>query len=360
MSLADLRKKELRAGFTLVELLVVIAIIGILVALLLPAVQAAREAARRVQCQNHLKQLALAGLLHEDSQHYLPSGGWGYRWVGDPDRGMGAEQPGGFFYSVLQYLEQDSLSQLGAGLGDGTTSNSKGQLALQMIQTPIESMNCPSRRTAEPRPVRDNYDSGANWFVNVAKPTGVPSWFRSDYTANGGSIRFVYGGGPLSWSDANQGVGFNPNSDIKLVTGVGFQRSEIKLRQITDGTSNTYFIGEKYLNPNDYEAGGITAIGDDQPALGGDDYDLFSWAVYDPNRSAPNDIVPVQDTPGLDLYFNYGSAHAGVFNVALCDGSVHGVTYDVDPLTHHLSADWQDGGLPPVGTTSTPPNPTPR
>ena len=83
-------------GFTLVELLVVIAIIGILVALLLPAIQAAREAARRSQCQNHLKQIATGMLLHESAHKHLPVGGWSPIRGGDPDLGAGEEQPGGW------------------------------------------------------------------------------------------------------------------------------------------------------------------------------------------------------------------------------------------------------------------------
>jgi len=84
------RYQSARRGFTLVELLVVIAIIGTLIALLLPATQAAREAARRTQCLNNLHQLALACLNHEQSLRQYPNGGWGPLWVGDPDSGTKA------------------------------------------------------------------------------------------------------------------------------------------------------------------------------------------------------------------------------------------------------------------------------
>jgi prepilin-type N-terminal cleavage/methylation domain-containing protein len=103
-------------AFTLVELLVVIAIIGILIALLLPAIQSAREAARRSQCKNNLKQLALAVLNFESAHKHLPSGGWGYRWAPDPDHGYGITQPGSGFYSILPFHEQAALHDMGKGL----------------------------------------------------------------------------------------------------------------------------------------------------------------------------------------------------------------------------------------------------
>ena len=108
--------RTFRSGFTLVELLVVITIIGILIALLLPAVQAAREAARIAQCQNNIKQLALGCLNHEAAIKRFPTGGWGFAWTGDPNRGNDWRQPGGWIYNILPYIEQQDLHDLGVGM----------------------------------------------------------------------------------------------------------------------------------------------------------------------------------------------------------------------------------------------------
>ncbi len=112
---AHRRRARSRRAFTLVELLVVIAIIGILVALLLPAVQAAREAARRSQCVNNLKQMSLGWLNHVDANRFMPTGGWGWSWTGDPDRGFGLSQPGGWTYNILPFIEETNLHDLGKG-----------------------------------------------------------------------------------------------------------------------------------------------------------------------------------------------------------------------------------------------------
>ena len=122
-------------GFALVELLVVITIIGILISLLLPAVQSAREAARRTQCPNNLKQMGLAILNHHQAHDYFPTTGWGANWVGDPDRGFTERQPGGWIYNTLPFIEQQTLRDIGSG----EAFEQKKVSLMTLIGTPLGS-----------------------------------------------------------------------------------------------------------------------------------------------------------------------------------------------------------------------------
>ena len=130
-----------RNAFTLVELLVVIAIIGILIALLLPAVQSAREAARRTQCKNQLRQLAIACLNHHDVQRHFPTSGWGWRWQPDPGEGFGKGQPGGWGFNILPFIEEQALREAATPTGDRRLDLER---LLDLVQSPIETFNCPS------------------------------------------------------------------------------------------------------------------------------------------------------------------------------------------------------------------------
>ena len=154
------------AGFTLVELLIVISIIGVLVALLMPAINSARESGRRAQCSNNLHQMALGCLQHEAKNQYLPTGGWGALWAGEADRGFGMTQPGGWQYSILPFIDQNDLHDLDKGLsqpGDTPKSNAARFAAgTKIAQTVVPLFLCPSRSK-----VKNSADSLAQNFYNI-------------------------------------------------------------------------------------------------------------------------------------------------------------------------------------------------
>ena len=342
-----------RTAFTLVELLVVIAIIGVLVALLLPAVQAAREAARLKQCTNNLKQIGLGFLNHESTQGFLPSSGWGWRWQPDPDRGYGKSQPGGWAYGILAYVELQNLRNIGKGVKPTGAAATERSDMLPLVSTPIPLFGCPTRREPILYPLDKRHADLANNLTACSVASGC-NLARSDYAASSGNVipdDIGEEGGPGSYAAAETwDWRFDQTGSIKRwLTGITYQRSEVRLAQITDGTSNTAMVAERYVMPDRYSTGEDGA--DDQNIFVAHDRDMnryFAAGQLSPDNNTgtiprlplhpSHRRLPIPDTPGLsyDNRFLFGSAHVSGLNVLFGDGGVRFVTYEVDPEVWRL------------------------
>ena len=314
-------------GVTLVELLVVIAILAVLMGLLIPAIQGAREAARRAQCANNLKQLGVAAIGHEQAVRAFPSAGWGWAWIGDPDKGSGQTQPGSWAFSLLPYLEQQALY----GMANGGTDADKMVILAQMSSIPVASFYCPTRRPAAATPKRSYTLAtfGLGGAVQCYNANDVALHARSDYRGNAGDMMVSWGAGPRP-TQAAAGLGF---VNTAAATGIFFQRSAVNAAHVRDGLGNTYLFGEKYLNPDRYRDG--QDAGDDQSCWTGDDWDLQAWTR--------TDMSPQQDRSGLTLTFVFGSAHPISWQAVLCDGAVRAISYSIDPEVHRRLGNRRDG-----------------
>jgi len=289
--------------------------------MILPAVQAMREASRKASCVNNVRQVAASFQHHESLHGHLPTGGWGWRWTGDPDRGYGAKQPGGWVFNILPFLEQAHLRATGAGVDNLTKPTSLSRAA----GIPVQTLVCPSRRATRAWPYVHKVA-----YVNATRPTEVA---RTDYAAcSGDSVPDVANGkgrGPSSlegdspsfvWRDTN-------------LTGVVFRRSMVRLAQLSDGLSHTYLVGEKYLDRSQYFSG--TAQNDDQHMFVGFDSDTL--------RATARDALPVADGGRVRHDYSFGSCHVTAFNMSLADGAVVSVNYAIDVSVYRSFGNRDDG-----------------
>ena len=365
-----------RRGFTLVELLVVIAIIGILVALLLPAIQAAREAARRTQCKNNLKNIGLSIHNFYSAFKYFPTGGTQPNpaiedYLRDtptasffnrkgPANGA-LEQGLGWMYQILPYLEEGAVKDI-----INTT---------QLTKVSIGLYNCPSRRpvTFHPStgialvdyaasvggPSRSEIgDTEFNKYLSDTHPTYVQFSAKQEEvfwgcpgcgpnTARGISqleTATVGAGKPAKFRGVIQRCDWNvlSNNGQPAYHHAGFM---IKMTdaKITDGTSKTLMVSEKWVQTQLYQGDPVNAQGDDRGWSDGWDFDSLRSTMTTPISDRTDPVPNAQPTDPLN--YKFGSAHSGGINAVFADGSVGFISYDVDLETFNRLGNRSDGEI---------------
>jgi len=327
--LASFRRRH---AFTLVELLVVIAIIGVLVALLLPAVQAAREAGRRTECVNHLKQIGQGVQNFTSNRNHLPAGGW-HSWSGDdnltpsrwyvPGKLPSIEElPVGWPFQILPYIEEESV------LNDPDWENVKHRT--------ISLYFCPSRRG--PTQNTKETDPGyLNGMMDYASAT--PARRATDSIAH-----FEYWGNTDPFFIAPDKLYLGMIIRTKSCPVIGFN-------DVKDGVSKTLLISEKFLPLDNYDGGGpyfggqIRKFeGDDRGWSDGWDYDIVRSTAIQPKA---DHAIPAQDYNKADVFWQermtFGSAHSAGIQAVFGDNSVRTVSYDIDRKVFNHLGNRNDG-----------------
>jgi prepilin-type N-terminal cleavage/methylation domain-containing protein len=276
-----------KEAFTLVELLVVIAIIGVLVALLLPAVQSAREAARRMSCSNNLRQIAIGVHNHHDTLQHFPHGGSESPTIdccaSDNNNRLGFS----WAYHLLPFVEQQNLYDL----TDYTL----------LSVTPVKTFHCPTRRAPAKYGSTAKLDYAAN-VGNIPTSTGI----RDLWGADGAFVR--------QWK--------KPQS---LTAGTAIENYR-RMADFSDGTANTILVGEKQLHQSVWG----TAGGDNEPWNNpGWDEDVLRVGseVPQPDKKHPD------SSQATHWSRKFGSSHPAGVNAARVDGSVGFIAYNIDATT---------------------------
>lgn len=309
-------KHRLRRGFTLIELLVVIAIIAILIALLLPAVQQAREAARRTQCKNNLKQIGLAMHNYHDTHNTLPPG-----YIARIPQNQTSSERGlyGWGAYLLPYIDQAPLYNL---LQVGNVPLEQNLVTnLAALQTPLPAFRCPS----DTGPTLNNFDDAAH----PNDLSGTNHYNR--HVTSDGTNRI-----PIATSNyvmvANTSDSTTPPVDSAPygpAHGVGFQNSKVNFKDITDGSSNTLLVGERAWRYANLTVGAANAIGfsaatcdpsgsynvkSGQLAVIGIAYDGINWSASNRGHQGRG----------------FSSNHVGGAHFVMCDGAVRFISENID------------------------------
>ena len=310
----NMRDQNRKHGFTLVELLVVIAIIGVLVALLMPAVQAAREAARRNQCLNKMKQLALANHNYLSARRVFPPGHTHPRTPPCAGSGLNGGPP--WSVLILPYIEggavQDEFDMTGAMT---STKNAPGTTQNDAVWAkPNSNYQCPS-----------DPDS------------------RSDI--NNSNYFGVQGGGPISLAMCTT---VSPGMRVFYTNGVLYHNSKTSTKDISDGTSKTFLLGEtKYQRTRD--SASDTHLGWASAAWANGSSGrpgVLAAAVVSINSVDASGGTPDPPLNILNYYTRlFGSLHPGGCHFAMCDGSVHFISDDINLETYETLAQRGDGKL---------------